>query len=103
MRFFHKQELSFWAWVIVLWFLLIMSIGMARCQALQTIPTELDAHLIAFDKPYGVFVRAYLGCHADASHIEECRIGTGTIDRKAWKNAREAAKRLFDLAEREGK
>lgn len=57
--------------------------------------------LVDFHKHYDAFVREYLGCAPDAADIRDCHPGRGTFDVKEWLAARNAAKQLFDLRDKE--
>lgn len=61
-------------------------------------PDELSLHLVAFDKAYVHFLRDYCGWTEPGENI--CHVGQGHINYGAFRKAREAAKKLFDLKDK---
>ena len=55
-----------------------------------------------FTKSWHKFLRTYYGCEETAMIIAPgiCNDGKGKFDFKAWTEARNAAKKLFDLTEK---
>lgn len=55
-----------------------------------------------FTESWNKFLRAYYGCGETAMIIAPgmCNEGKGKFDFKAWTDARNAAKKLFDLTEK---
>jgi hypothetical protein len=67
-------------------------------------PYWLDMHMriISFEKSYDLFVRRFYGCPEDRTvpvGPESCTPARGRIDYRTYSAAREAAKRLFALAD----
>ncbi|MDE2102127.1 MAG: hypothetical protein KGL39_33080 [Patescibacteria group bacterium] len=61
-------------------------------------PTDdFDARVLKFHRRWDRFVRTYWGCDKDAPNRTDCQSWKGGLDRKAFAEAREAAKPLFDL------
>lgn len=73
-------------------------------------PDDMRARLLAFHKPYDKFLRSFIGCpaitpekmKADSMELVECEASLSVMDFKSFERAREAAKKLFDLAEPKG-
>lgn len=57
-----------------------------------------------FTKSWHKFLRTYYGCSETEMVItsENCNSGAGKFDFKSWSEARNAAKKLFDLGEKNG-
>lgn len=71
---------------------------------LGTLPVDIDfaRRMFDFDKKYDKFWRKLYACPTDPRVLADetsCRPPLGELDRKLWKQAREAAKKLFDLDE----
>ena len=68
-----------------------------------TCPADLNddfsAKLVAFNRPYALFVREYIGCPDRALTPQECAPIRGKLNRRLFEQSREAAKKLFDLRE----
>lgn len=70
----------------------------------QTLPIDIDfaRRLHDFDKKYDKFWRTLFACPTDPRVLADetsCRPMLGKLDRKLWEQAREAAKKFFDLDE----
>lgn len=70
----------------------------------QTLPVDRDflLRMFDFDKKYDKFWRVLYACPTDPRVLADetsCRPALGKLDRKLWEQAREAAKKFFDLDE----
>ena len=70
---------------------------MAVCPA--DLNDDFPAKLAAFNRPYALFVREYIGCPQGALTPQECAPIRGKLNRKLFNESREAAKKLYDLRE----
>lgn len=62
---------------------------------------DLTEHVVTFERHWNLFVRRYIGCPDDGElNTEMCKQHLRRIDRKEFKAARDAAKKLFDLQEK---
>jgi hypothetical protein len=63
--------------------------------------TELTGRILGFEKHWHLFLKQYFGCDMSQENIHEsvCRPATGSTNYKEFRLSREAAKKLFDLAE----
>jgi len=70
----------------------------AFCCPAQTTDLFLN-RVINFETPWTDFLWKYAGCKDRQAPIttENCSFTRGQMDRAAWKKAREAAKKLFEL------
>jgi len=75
--------------------------GAARAQPLS-IDTSLVARWLNLHHSWFLFLRDYFGCPKDGTQfdITQCRQALGTLDRKRYNTAREHAKAVFQLGER---
>jgi len=63
---------------------------------------ELRYHAAQFDKAWDVFIRGIFGCPTDVVPSKDtCKDDDAHIDYRAWNRARELAKGLFELEERQ--
>lgn len=62
---------------------------------------EFQERVLAFEEPYDVFIRKLFGCLPGAEmKPENCAVWRQEIDRKAFEQARKAAKKLFEFEEK---
>lgn len=52
-------------------------------------------HLLAFNDPYGAFVRDLLGCPVLATDIEQCNSKQGGINWPAYRDAAKLVRKVF--------
>ena len=58
--------------------------------------------VLAYEKPWDKFVRQLFGCEpVGETNQNTCNLSRGMVDFKSYNEAREAAKKLFDLRDRE--
>jgi hypothetical protein len=82
-------------WFIVFVFISLWVIAVANSQTYQG---DLGPKLAKFNVPYGRLVREYYACPLNATLIDECKGEQfGVTDNKAYQDARNAAKKLFEL------
>lgn len=80
--------------VLFLFFLLLVG-----ARAVNTDIYEFNQKLVKFDEPYLKFRRVYCSIPADATGQVPCVMGD-IFPYAEWKEAREAAKKLFKLTEK---
>ena len=60
-------------------------------------PSVDDATLLAFHHHYDGYFRRRFGCSLTATDPQQCRPALGLEDTDEWRQARELAKRVFQL------
>jgi hypothetical protein len=66
--------------------------------AFATPTDDLAERTLRFEKPWNVFIRGLFGCEdTGETGPDTCKVERRNINRKAFNEAREAAKDLFDL------
>ena len=85
--------------------LLFAALALSASQAeISFVDDAMLGKLVAFNRVYEPWAKKLLGCEGVATVPNEnvvmnCRIVAGEMDYSKYKQAREAAKKLFDLVE----
>ena len=87
----------------------IAAIALLLCSVnVGGVPTdEFRDKLYTFHRAYDTFLRKYIGCPPPTAKVTgdgyeqvQCDSLKGVLDQKAWRDAREAAKSLFELEDK---